>query len=572
MSVFKNRECVIEDKKYRICDELGTGGNGCVWSIQDLSDGQIFAIKFLNSDSKEKVERFRREILFCRQNSHKNIVKVLAQGVFNNKECYIMPKYERTLRDIMKQEINLIDLFGYIKQLCEAIKFAHDNSVIHRDIKPENIFVDMDENLVLADFGIAHFIDSTITETREWLGNKSYAAPEQLIKESIYEITTASDIFALGKIINELFTGENANGTKFMTILDKYPILYRLDRLVHRCLVQNPLERPNIDEIMVEIQLIEGQLRESFDEIEKCLLLDETIEYQEEFLQRVLPTACEDILIAKYYFEHASKDIIENLNPNYHRNIRYKIDKSLKNLCLQKEIMGLCESQFLSEACRLAQGNDYVSLNIENEEGRKIYQEFKEILLNNSVENDFIDIVGINLKLFSSCCDYHCMELLDGIKNLIKNYETFDDAPIIYLVCRLKNVLSHEECEKIEIIEHISIDYENISVVSKEENNIFLESKCEEEKILLEMKKKWKIIIGKNNAKYYSVIFETKDRYMEFKEYALSLAKGKFVFEGDVLDMLRVNRKYAGIVEIGPLNSFDITSTLAKVLGLRNDY
>ena len=62
------------------------------------------------------------------------------------------------------------------------------------------------------------------------------------------------------------------------------------------------------------------------------------------------------------------------------------------------------------------------------------------------------------------------------------------------------------------------------------------------------MKQKWKIIIGKNNAKYYSV------------------------FEGDVLDMLRVKREYAGIVEIGPLNSFDITSTLAKVLGLRNDY
>lgn len=59
---------------------------------------------------------------------------------------------------------------------------------------------------------------------------------------------------------------------------------------------------------------------------------------------------------------------------------------------------------------------------------------------------------------------------------------------------------------------------------------------------------------------------------MEFKEYALSLAKGKFVFEGDVLDMLKIKREYAGIVEIGPLNSFDITSTLAKVLGLRNDY
>ena len=435
MSVYKNKECIIEDKKYKICDELGTGGNGCVWSIQDLSDGQTFAIKFLNSDSKEKVERFRREILFCRQSPHKNIVKVLAQSVFKDKECYIMPKYEKTLRDIMKEERNFIKLFGYINQLCEAIKFAHDNSVIHRDIKPENIFIDGEENLVLADFGIAHFIDSTITNTKDWLGNKSYASPEQLIKESVYEITAASDIYSLGKIINELFTGENASGTQFLTISDKYPILYRVDRLVHRCLLQNPIERPNIDEIIVEIQLIEGQLRESFDEIEDCLLLHDTAEYSEEFLRSVLPTVCEDILVAKYFFDNATEEVLEKLNYNYHRNIRYKISESLKNLCFQKEIMNICENKFFYESREYVRGNDYVPLNIDKEDERILYQEFKEILLNYGLEDRFVDIIGMNLKLFSSCCDYHCMELVDEIKNLVKNHETFEDAPIIYLVC-----------------------------------------------------------------------------------------------------------------------------------------
>ena len=70
----------------------------------------------------------------------------------------------------------------------------------------------------------------------------------------------------------------------------------------------------------------------------------------------------------------------------------------------------------------------------------------------------------------------------------------------------------------------------------------------------------------------YSIMFANKDKYIEFKEYAMSLARGHFVFEGDVLKVLNINREYAGIVEIGPLDSFDITNTLAKILGLRKDY
>ena len=64
----------------------------------------------------------------------------------------------------------------------------------------------------------------------------------------------------------------------------------------------------------------------------------------------------------------------------------------------------------------------------------------------------------------------------------------------------------------------------------------------------------------------------SKKKYFEFKLKALAMAKPHYVFEGDVLDLIRIHREYNGIVELMPVNSFDITSTIAKIIGIRNDY
>ena len=301
MSTFKNEKIIMGDKEYKICEPIGSGGNSCVWSTRNLEDGQEFAIKFLDIKSDtEKIERFKREIAFCYNNKHKNIIPVYADGVFKDRVCYLMPKYNKTLRVAMSEEKSYLELINYIIQMCEGIKFAHGNKVIHRDIKPENILIDKEGVLIIADFGIAHFENSLLTETKEWLGNKSYAAPEQLIKKTPYTVTAACDIYALGKIINEMFTKQNAAGTQFITISDSHPILYRLDRIVHRCLMQNPNERPTIDEVLMEVRLIEGQLKETLKEIEEYLLLDKVPEYIETFINKLLQTACEENLRCKF--------------------------------------------------------------------------------------------------------------------------------------------------------------------------------------------------------------------------------------------------------------------------------
>lgn len=83
---------------------------------------------------------------------------------------------------------------------------------------------------------------------------------------------------------------------------------------------------------------------------------------------------------------------------------------------------------------------------------------------------------------------------------------------------------------------------------------------------------KWGIIYSKTDSEHYSIMFREKEKYKQFKEHALRLAKPNYVFEGDVLELLRVLREYNGIVELYPLNSFDITHTLANLLLLKHEY
>lgn len=122
-------------------------------------------------------------------------------------------------------------------------------------------------NLVLADFGIAHFVESTLTKPGDWLGNKSYAAPEQLIKGSTQRITSACDIYSVGTIINEMFTKTKPAGSSFLTISEITPLLSPLDSLVNRCMRQNATERPKIDEVLLEIKFIRGDISQNMESI-----------------------------------------------------------------------------------------------------------------------------------------------------------------------------------------------------------------------------------------------------------------------------------------------------------------
>jgi serine/threonine protein kinase len=237
---------------YTEVSRVGEGGSGQVFEVVS-SEGKHFAIKCLPSDrvTTEKRKRFQNELAFCEKNQHKNIVKVLDHGFieFNGTKCpfYVMPLYKQTLRSRLKQGVarsSVLQLFG---RILDGVEAAHLQKIWHRDLKPENILLsDIDQDLVVADWGIAHFEEEHLvtvykTVPQAKLGNYAYAAPEQRIVGG--KADHLSDIYALGVILNELFTGQILQGTGYKTIADFDEKYSYLDAIVEKMVRQNPADR-----------------------------------------------------------------------------------------------------------------------------------------------------------------------------------------------------------------------------------------------------------------------------------------------------------------------------------------
>ena len=559
----------LESNEYTIIEEIDSGGNGIVWKAKVNSDSCIYAIKVLNpgmARNKEKLERFGHECQFCVDNNHKHIVKVVDYTAEIGNAYCVMPYYPRNLRTVINTENNSFVLLSYCIQLCEAVRFIHNKGIVHRDLKPENILVDDNKTLVLTDFGIAHFEDSTITRKREWLGNRRYAAPEQLATD---EVTTACDIYALGRIINELFTKQNPSGEAFTTVAEKNPLLLSLDSIVQKCRIQNPELRPSIDKILLELYLLEGEIKDRLAAIKESLYPDEDNNYSENDEEVIIEQACQDILLAQYILENSSDEKLEELNVMYHRNILYDMDESIQNLLFQTLVMNSCIRKFKYEAT----GQSYQSLNLDEEKEKKLYDELITILDNHPIPYVCSDITHRIKKLYCSCINYHCVELLADIKELSRRESYLVKAPLLHIVNVLRRCLAKEDLKEIVLSEHIKINWKSRPDIKFEQSEIYLVSSDQEEvKILTVLKERYDVVIAKADYKHYFVRFKTIDEFGKFRDYALELSRPYHVFEGDVEKIIRVRRQYHGIVELELLDSFDVTSTLAKILGLRNDY
>lgn len=573
--IFNGCKVRLENAEYVLIKKIGEGGAGVVW-LSECNDVH-YAIKFISDEaSKSKKERFVQEINFCKANNHKNIVKVIEDGEFEDLYYYVMPYYPQTLRSVI-EDLNLpyIKKLEYIQELCEAIRFTHSKDVIHRDIKPENILINTDE-LVLADFGIAHFNDSILTKKGDLLANRDYTPPELRIKNNAKNVSCFADIYSLGLIINECFTLKNLSGSKYKTISDTVPLLSPLDKLVDRMIRQNPSERPMIDEIVLELKLFSGQTFELLDVIEENLRKTSKTDIDLNTLDVVINRACEDILSAKYIFENKTIIECEKYNHNYHMKIGYLIDDYLKNILFNELLYNECMKKFRYESNVYSLGKKYIPLDLEdNEKHIAIYSNFKNILQNYfSQDWDLSDEI---LKLFSSCCDYHCEEILRYTENIIKKQLIdLEDSPILYLIFSLKNAISRnaDKLDKINIEEHILINWDRTETYDYNKDDLSLfrhEDVAVEDQILTNFAMIWDVVISKVDNKY-SIKFISYDEYKKFKTYALKISSPYHIFEGDVLDLIKIEREYQGIVEIKLLNSFDVENTLSKILGLRRDY
>jgi serine/threonine protein kinase len=262
---------------------VGEGGSGRIYKAVD-DDGEVVAIKLLEPSkiTREKIKRFKNELNFCQINKHKNILSVYDSGILINEAkgspFYVMPLFDGSLRDLLQKGIPVDRVLSYLSQILDGVEAAHMKQVIHRDLKPENLLYDAKtDSLVVADFGIAHFEEDalhTAVETNDAtrLANFQYAAPEQRNKGMVQDKRT--DIYALGLMLNEMFTGEIPVGTGYKKIDSIAPEFEYLDSIVETMIRQSPEDRPTTIE-QIKMQLI-GR-KDEFITRQKVSKLKETV-------------------------------------------------------------------------------------------------------------------------------------------------------------------------------------------------------------------------------------------------------------------------------------------------------
>src|SRR5271165_2959460 len=202
--------------RYRIIALLGRGGMGEVYRADDLTLGQPVALKFLPDEAARDLgllERFKNEVRIARRVSHPNVCRVYDVGDVDGHTFFTMEYVDgEDLASLLRRigrlpEDKALDI---ARQLCAGLAAAHAKGVLHRDLKPANIMLDGRGQVVVTDFGLAGLADD-IRGNEIRSGTPAYMAPEQLAGQ---EVSVRSDIYSLGLVLYEVFTGKRAFADK----------------------------------------------------------------------------------------------------------------------------------------------------------------------------------------------------------------------------------------------------------------------------------------------------------------------------------------------------------------------
>lgn len=206
---------LVLNGRYELLERIGSGGMSVVYKAQDRSLGRIVAVKMMHetftSDSGF-LKRFQQEAHAAANLAHPNIVTVHDIGQDEYKHFIVMEFVEgKTLKEIIRSykgdPMPISRALDLIIQVCNGIGYAHRANLVHCDVKPQNMIVTVDDQVKVADFGIARAI-STATQVQQvsqvW-GTPQYFSPEQAAGDTP---TPASDVYAIGIILFEMLTGQ----------------------------------------------------------------------------------------------------------------------------------------------------------------------------------------------------------------------------------------------------------------------------------------------------------------------------------------------------------------------------
>ena len=233
-----------------------------VYLAHDAQLDRPVALKVLGAPfahDPEFVARFRREATTAARLAHQNVVQVFDAGEDDGRLFIVMEYVEgEGLDEVLRREgrVQPSRAIELAQQACAALEYAHTQGVVHRDVKPANLLLRDDGLLKVADFGIARPEDATqLTQAGTVLGTANYLAPEQARGEPA---TPAADLYSLGVVLYELFTGEppyriealaqlaEDEGRAVRPVRELAPdVPDSAEAAVMRCLARNPRYRPS---------------------------------------------------------------------------------------------------------------------------------------------------------------------------------------------------------------------------------------------------------------------------------------------------------------------------------------
>src|ERR1700722_19159374 len=246
--------------RYRIVSLLGKGGMGEVFRAEDLKLNQTVALKFLPvtmHDDETARARFYQAVRLAREISHANVCRVFDVGEMDGRLFLTMEYVDgEDLSSLLRRIGQFPQAKGLdiARQMCAGLAAAHDHGVLHRDLKPGNIMLDGRGRVRITDFGLAALSENMGGEEVS-AGTPAYMAPEQLAG---VEVTQRSDIYSLGLVMYEIFTGKKAYeaasigellrlretsspSSKLSMRKDSDPLT---QRVIQRCPEKDPATRP----------------------------------------------------------------------------------------------------------------------------------------------------------------------------------------------------------------------------------------------------------------------------------------------------------------------------------------
>jgi len=246
--------------RYRVVSLLGRGGMGEVYGADDLKLGQRVALKFLptrHGKDQSWRDQFCAEVRMARQVSHPNVCRVYDVGESDGRLFLSMEFVDgEDLASLLRRIGRLPDdkAVEIAQQLCSGLAAAHRSGVLHRDLKPSNVMIDGKGRARITDFGLAIADDAAGTKASP-AGTPGYVAPELF---SGAAPSVQSDLYALGLVLYELFTGKKAfeattlaelyrkqtetNPTRPSSVIKNFDPA--VERAILRCLDRDPAQRP----------------------------------------------------------------------------------------------------------------------------------------------------------------------------------------------------------------------------------------------------------------------------------------------------------------------------------------